>query len=97
MQISKSSYTDNDSSDKKLLIVVPKAFLPQLTGGLEVSANEIAQLYIQQGFDVHVAAGFLGRRVNRLFERVRRKLYELPRAKAFRLGSNSLREEGYLN
>jgi glycosyltransferase involved in cell wall biosynthesis len=66
----------SNTSNKKILIVVPKAFLPQLTGGLEISANEIAQLCIQQGFDVHVAAGSLGGKVNRFFERVRRKMFK---------------------
>jgi len=76
MKINKSAYTDNDISNKNLLIVVPKSFLPQLTGGLEISANEIAQLCIKQSFDVHVAAGFLGGKVNQLFERVRRKIFK---------------------
>jgi len=63
------------TSRKKLLIVVPKAFLPELTGGLEISANEVAKLYIQQGFEVYVAAGTLGKGATKVLERLRRKVF----------------------
>lgn len=65
-----------DSQSKKpIVIIVPRAYLPQLTGGLEISANEIAQLCIQQGYDVHLAAGYLAGRFERWRERLRRRIF----------------------
>jgi glycosyltransferase involved in cell wall biosynthesis len=70
-----SNHMSRVTSQKKLLIVVPKAYLPQLTGGLEISANEVAQLYIQQGFDVFVTAGSLSSGITKVAERLRRKVF----------------------
>ncbi|MFT6903295.1 MAG: glycosyltransferase involved in cell wall biosynthesis [Colwellia sp.] len=72
---SKSHQITAVTSRKKLLIVVPKAFLPELTGGLEISAYEVAKLYILQDFEVHVAAGTLGKGSAKVLERIRRKVF----------------------
>lgn len=60
---------------KPIVIVVPRAYLPQLTGGLEISAHQIAQVCIEQGFSVYLIAGFLGGRVGNFVERLKRKLF----------------------
>jgi glycosyltransferase involved in cell wall biosynthesis len=60
---------------KRILIVVPRAYLPQLTGGLEISAHEVSKVLIQQGFEVHVAAGDLSNRFAKNIKRLKRKAF----------------------
>jgi glycosyltransferase involved in cell wall biosynthesis len=70
-----SNYSTDLTSQKKLLLVLPKAFLLPLSGGLAISANEIAQVYIQQGYDVYVAAGILDGGATKVIELCRRKVF----------------------
>ena len=64
----------NNKNEKKIIIITPKGFIPELTGGLEISALEIAKIFTKNNFQVSILCKKIGSQLEKITARLKRKI-----------------------